>query len=107
MFGYAVDDTPELMPAPIQLSHNILKLLADARHSGKEPLLAPDAKSQVTLQYRNGKPTGATAVVVSTQHALKDKKGRMLAEIGRTSSRERVCQYGEILGGAGSLKKKN
>src|SRR3546814_19694919 len=78
MFGYAVDDTPELMPAPIQLSHNILKLLADARHSGKEPLLAPDAKSQVTLQYRNGKPTGATAVVVSTQHALKDQKGRML-----------------------------
>src|SRR3546814_549750 len=44
MFGYAVDDTPELMPAPIQLSHNILKLLADARHSGNEPLLAPDAK---------------------------------------------------------------
>ncbi len=78
MFGYACDETPELMPAPIQLSHNILKLLADVRHSGKEPLLGPDAKSQVTLLYKNGKPTGATAVVVSTQHAAKDKKGREL-----------------------------
>jgi len=78
MFGYACDETPELMPAPLQLSHNILSLLADARHSGKEPFLGPDAKSQVTLLYKNGKPTGATAIVVSTQHAEKDKKGHKL-----------------------------
>ena len=69
MFGYATDETPELMPAPIQYSHNILKLLADVRHSGKEPGLEPDAKSQVTLRYVDGKPVACTAVVVSTQHA--------------------------------------
>ncbi len=71
MFGYACRETPELMPAPIQYSHNILHLMADARRAGKEPLLAPDAKSQVTLRYIDGKPVGATAVVVSTQHAAK------------------------------------
>jgi len=71
MFGYACDETPELMPAPIQFSHNILKALADARHSGKEKNLGPDAKSQVTLQYVNGKPVRATAIVVSTQHSEK------------------------------------
>ncbi len=69
MFGFACDETPELMPAPIQYSHNILKSLAEARHSGAEPRLYPDAKSQVTLRYENGKPVGATSVVVSTQHA--------------------------------------
>jgi S-adenosylmethionine synthetase len=78
MFGYACNETPELMPAPIQFSHNILKALADVRHSGKEPLLLPDAKSQVTLRYVDGKPKACTAVVVSTQHAAKDKKGREL-----------------------------
>ncbi|WP_341910341.1 methionine adenosyltransferase [Ferrovibrio terrae] len=78
MFGYATNETPELMPAPLQLSQNILSALAAVRHSGKEPLLGPDAKSQVTLLYKNGKPTGATAIVVSTQHAAKDKKGREL-----------------------------
>ena len=78
MFGYACNETPELMPAPIQFSHNILKTLADVRHSGAEPLLLPDAKSQVTLQYVNGKPNSCTAVVVSTQHAAKDKTGREL-----------------------------
>jgi len=69
MFGYACTETPELMPAPIQYSHKILRLMADARHSGKEKHLRPDAKSQVTLQYENGKPVRATSVVVSTQHA--------------------------------------
>ena len=78
MFGYACNETPELMPAPIQFSHNILKALADVRHSGAEPLLLPDAKSQVTLRYVDGKPSACTAVVVSTQHAAKDKKGREL-----------------------------
>jgi S-adenosylmethionine synthetase len=68
MFGYACNETPELMPAPIYYSHNILKSLAEARHSGASPQLLPDAKSQVTLEYRDGKPVRATSVVVSTQH---------------------------------------
>ena len=76
MFGYACNETPELMPAPIQYSHNILKALADVRHDGTEALLLPDAKSQVTLRYVGGKPKACTAVVVSTQHAAKDAKGR-------------------------------
>lgn len=69
MFGYAVDETPELMPAPIVYAHNILKNMAAARHSGARPEFGPDAKSQVTLRYKDGKPVGATSVVVSTQHA--------------------------------------
>lgn len=68
MFGYACNETPVLMPAPIFYSHEILKSLAEARHSGAEPLLGPDSKSQVTLEYRDGKPVRATSVVVSTQH---------------------------------------
>ena len=68
MFGYACDETPELMPAPIYYSHRILQLLSDARRSGKEKALGPDAKSQVTVQYKNGKPVGATQIVVSHQH---------------------------------------
>ena len=68
MFGYACNETPSLMPAPIFYAHEILRRLADARHSRREPLLGPDAKSQVTLRYVNGKPVGATSVVVSTQH---------------------------------------
>ena len=78
MFGYACDETPELMPAPIQYAHNILKALSEARHTGKEPLLLPDAKSQVTLRYVHGRPAACTAVVVSHQHAEKDKKGKKL-----------------------------
>ena len=69
MFGYACRETPELMPAPLYYAHNILKSLSEARHSGAEPGLGPDAKSQVTLQYENGKPVRATSVVVSTQHS--------------------------------------
>lgn len=68
MFGYAVNETDVLMPAPIYYSHNILKALADARHSGTEKGLGPDSKSQVTLAYEDGKPVRATSVVVSTQH---------------------------------------
>jgi S-adenosylmethionine synthetase len=68
MFGYASNETAELMPAPIQFSHNILAALAQARKSGKEAALEPDAKSQVTLQYENGKPVRAVSIVVSTQH---------------------------------------
>jgi S-adenosylmethionine synthetase len=69
MFGYACRETDELMPAPIHYSHSILKSLAEARHSGAAPGLGPDAKSQVTLAYENGKPLRATSIVVSTQHA--------------------------------------
>jgi S-adenosylmethionine synthetase len=68
MFGFATDETPELMPATLQYSHNILKRLAEARHSGERPELEPDAKSQVTLLYENGKPVRALKVVVSHQH---------------------------------------
>ncbi|MEM7057858.1 MAG: methionine adenosyltransferase [Pseudomonadota bacterium] len=68
MFGYACKETPELMPAPIQYSHNILRLMADARHSGEAPELGPDSKSQVTMEYRDGKPVRADTIVVSTQH---------------------------------------
>ena len=69
MFGYACRETDVLMPAPLHYSHAILKSMAEARHSGKTPGFGPDAKSQVTLQYVNGKPIRATSVVVSTQHA--------------------------------------
>jgi S-adenosylmethionine synthetase len=68
MFGYASNETPELMPATLAYSHGILKKLAELRHGG-ETALEPDAKSQVTLHYENGKPVRATSIVVSTQHA--------------------------------------
>ena len=68
MFGYACRETPSLMPAPIFYSHKILRLISEDRHAGKLPLLGPDAKSQVTLEYVDGKPVRAARVVVSTQH---------------------------------------
>jgi S-adenosylmethionine synthetase len=68
MFGFACNETPELMPAPIQLAHTILRDMARARHAGRVPQFGPDAKSQVTLRYREGVPVHATSVVVSTQH---------------------------------------
>src|SRR5476649_1671760 len=77
MFGYACRETPELMPAPIFYAHAILKALSDARHAGKAPLLGPDAKSQISLQYVNGKPVRATSVVVSTQHSAKIEQGEV------------------------------
>lgn len=69
MFGYACMETPELMPAPIQYSHAILRRLAEVRKSGQEPTLRPDAKSQLSLRYEDGKPVEATSIVLSTQHA--------------------------------------
>jgi S-adenosylmethionine synthetase len=68
MFGYACKETPELMPAPILYAHKILRLMAEARHGGKEAALGPDAKSQVTVRYEDGKPVGVSSIVVSTQH---------------------------------------
>ena len=68
MFGHACTETPELMPAPIQYSHAILRNLAEARHAGALPQLGPDAKSQLSVQYVDGKPVGVTSIVLSTQH---------------------------------------
>jgi S-adenosylmethionine synthetase len=73
MFGYACRETPELMPAPIQYSHAILRRLAEARKSGAEPLLRPDAKSQLTLRYENGVPVEVMTIVLSHQHALESQ----------------------------------
>jgi S-adenosylmethionine synthetase len=69
MFGYAVDETPELMPLSISLAHKIVKKLADKRKSGEAPFLKPDGKSQVTIEYKDGKPKRVHTVVVSTQHS--------------------------------------
>ncbi len=74
MFGYAVDETPELMPAPIQYSHAILRRLAEARKSGAEPTLRPDAKTQLSLRYEDGVPVEVTQLVLSTQHADESQK---------------------------------
>ena len=74
MFGYACNETPELMPAPIYYAHKILEDLAHARKSGKGEAakLGPDSKSQVTVRYENGKPVGVTQIVVSHQHIVED-----------------------------------
>jgi len=68
MFGYATDETEALMPAPIQYAHAILRRLADVRKDGTEPRLGPDAKSQLSVQYRDGKPVGISSLVLSSQH---------------------------------------
>ena len=68
MFGYATDETEDLMPAPIQYSHAILRRLAEVRKNGTEPNLGPDAKSQLSVKYQDGIPTGVTSIVLSTQH---------------------------------------
>ena len=83
MFGYACRDTPELMPAPIQYSHAILRELAAKRHSGELAQLGPDSKSQVSVLYENGRPVRATSIVLSTQHldeALESSDVRALVE---------------------------
>jgi S-adenosylmethionine synthetase len=81
MFGFACDETPDLMPATLDYSHKILHRMAADRHSGAAPFLEPDAKSQVTLRFENGKPVKATAIVVSTQHAKGYDQGEKEAEL--------------------------
>jgi S-adenosylmethionine synthetase len=83
MFGYAVDETEDLMPAPIHYAHSILKALAYARKSGVEKDLGPDSKSQLTVRYQNGKPVGVSCIVLSTQHlnpSLKSSDIRSIVE---------------------------
>jgi S-adenosylmethionine synthetase len=81
MFGYACRDTPELMPAPIYYSHKILRLISEARHSGKEAVLGPDSKSQVTVRYENGKPAAVTEIVVSHQHLVESMTSAQVREL--------------------------
>ncbi|MBL8590940.1 MAG: methionine adenosyltransferase [Methylobacteriaceae bacterium] len=81
MFGYACDETPELMPAPIYYAHKILRLISEARHSGKEAVLGPDSKSQVTVRYVDGKPVGVTQIVVSHQHLVESLSSAQVREL--------------------------
>src|SRR6188472_319977 len=81
MFGFACDETPDLMPATLYYSHKILMEMAKDRHSGAAPFLEPDAKSQVTLRFEEGKPAKATAIVVSTQHKPGYDRGEKQAQL--------------------------
>ena len=80
MFGYATNETADLMPAPIFYAHKILRLISEARHSGREKVLGPDSKSQVTVQYENGKPVGVREIVVSHQHLVEDMTSNQVRE---------------------------
>ena len=88
MFGYATLETPDLMPAPIQYAHAILRRLTEARKSGAEPTLRPDAKSQISLRYAGGKPVEVTSIVLSTQHASKRQTSKVIRSIVEPYIRE-------------------
>src|SRR6476469_4934741 len=88
MFGYATNETPDLMPAPIFYAHKILRLISEARHSGREKVLGPDSKSQVTVQYENGKPVGVREIVVSHQHLIEDISSKQIRDIVKPYVRE-------------------
>jgi S-adenosylmethionine synthetase len=92
MFGYACRETPELMPAPIQYAHAILRRLADVRKSGQEPTLRPDAKSQLSLRYVDGKPVEVTSIVLSTQHESEDQTSADIRAIVEPYIREVLPQ---------------
>ena len=81
MFGYATDETPDLMPAPIQYAHAILRRLAEVRKNGSEPALGPDAKSQLSVRYADGKPVGVSSLVLSTQHLDESLTSDQIREI--------------------------
>ncbi len=95
MFGFATRETQELMPAPIQYSHAILRRLAEVRKSGQEPSLRPDAKSQLSLRYVDGKPVEVTSIVLSTQHASEDQTSDDIRDIVEPYIRE-VLPYAWI-----------
>ena len=83
MFGYACDDTPELMPAPIVFAHRLVRRQAELRRSGVLPWLGPDAKSQVTFRYEEGRPVAVEAVVLSTQHDVGIETEALRAAVSR------------------------
>jgi len=102
MFGYACDETPQLMPATLQFSHDILHKLAEVRHSGECEALEPDAKSQVTVLYQDGRPVEILKIVVSTQHKKK------IGDLGANSKRIQalIKPYVESVLPAGLITKK-
>jgi S-adenosylmethionine synthetase len=81
MFGYATDETPELMPAPIALAHRLAEKLAAVRHDGTFDYLRPDGKTQVSVRYRDGRPVGVEKVLISTQHAEEVEQGQIRADL--------------------------
>ena len=88
MFGYATDETEDLMPAPIQYSHAILRRLAEVRKNGTEPTLGPDAKSQLSVKYQDGKPHSVTSIVLSTQHLDEEMESRDVRSVVEPYIRE-------------------
>jgi S-adenosylmethionine synthetase len=81
MFGYACRETPELLPAPLYYAHKVLYAISQARRSGAEKMLGPDAKSQMTVRYHNGKPVEATKIVVSHQHLVESLTSEEVANL--------------------------
>ncbi len=94
MFGYASDETPQLMPVPITLAHRISERLAASRHSGRIPYLRPDGKTQVTVRYQDGQPVGVAAVVLSTQHNPDIDRGELELDMINEVIRPVLEEYG-------------
>ena len=92
MFGYACDETPELMPAPIHYAHRLVERQAELRKNGKLPFLRPDAKSQVTMRYLNGKPHSIDTVVISSQHAPEYSLGNKMTDAFYEAVREEIIK---------------